>query len=104
MGMRENLEAMLTRGQDNALLRFTLGELCLKADEPEAAAGHLAEALTQKPDYSAAWKLYGRALTAAGRIQDAKAAFEEGIRVAEASGDKQAAKEMRVFLKRLNKL
>lgn len=103
MGMRENLEAMLARGEDNSLLRFTLGDLCLKADEPGLAAEHLAEAVRQQSDYSAAWKLYGRALVAAGRAPEAERAFEEGIRVAEARGDMQAVKEMRVFLKRLQK-
>lgn len=103
MGMRENLEAMLARGEDNSLLRFTLGDLYLKADEPALAAEHLAEAVRQQPDYSAAWKLYGRALVAAGRAQEAERAFADGIRVAEARGDMQAVKEMRVFLKRLQK-
>ncbi len=103
MAIRENLEAMLARGEDNALLRFTLGDLCLKADEPATAAEHLAEAVRQKPDYSAAWKLYGRALVAAGKAQEAEAVFEEGLSVAEARGDMQAVREMQVFLRRLRK-
>jgi predicted Zn-dependent protease len=101
--MRENLEAMLAKGQDNALLRFTLGELCLRDDDVAAAIGHLSKAVEQDPQYSAAWKLYGRALTEAGRRDEALAAYTRGIATAEARGDRQAAKEMRVFLKRLEK-
>lgn len=99
--MRENLEALLAKGQDNALLRFTLGDLCLKAGEAAIASGHLAKAVELDPDYSAAWKLYGRALAEGGRPEDAIAAYGRGIEIAEARGDLQAAKEMRVFLKRL---
>jgi Tfp pilus assembly protein PilF len=100
MGLIENLEGMLARGQDNALLRFSLGGAYLKAGDHDRAVVHLAQAVAHDPQYSAAWKLYGRALADAGRPQDAIAAFDSGIAVAEARGDIQAAKEMRVFRKR----
>ena len=103
MGMIENLEGMLARGQDNALLRFSLGSAYLKAGDNDSAVAHLAQAVAHDPKYSAAWKLYGRALADAGRPQDAIAAFDSGIQVAEAKGDIQAAKEMRVFRKRAEK-
>lgn len=103
MGMIENLEAMLTRGQDNALLRYTLGGEHLKAGDTEAAVRHLAQAVEQDPHYSAAWKLYGKALAASGRDAEAVTVFDRGIAVAEAKGDIQAAKEMKVFRKRAQK-
>ena len=103
MDMRKNLENMLAQGRDNALLRFTLGEICLNADEPAVAAQHLQQAVTQDAEYSAAWKLYGKALAADNQTVTAVNAFNQGIAVAEKRGDNQAAKEMRVFLKRLNK-
>lgn len=103
MVTKKNLEALLDRGQDNALLRFSLGELCLKDGDAEGAAAHLAEAVRQKPDYSAAWKLYGKALQQAGQTNQAKSVFAQGAEVAEQKGDKQAAKEMRVFLRRLER-
>jgi predicted Zn-dependent protease len=103
MIMRENLEALLAKGQDSALLRFSLGDLCLKANEAETAVAHLARAVELDPNYSAAWKLYGRALAEAGRPREASEVYVRGIATAEARGDLQAAKEMRVFLKRLEK-
>lgn len=103
MDMRENLESMLANGRDNALLRFTLGEICLNNDEPDTAAKHLQQALAQDGEYSAAWKLYGKALAASQQTEAAVSAFNQGIAIAERRGDQQAAKEMRVFLKRLNK-
>ena len=103
MAMIENLEAMLARGQDSALLRFSLGSEYLKAEQPEPAIAHLRAAVTQDPGYSAAWKLYGKALTAAGRHGEAIAIYDQGMQVAEARGDIQAVKEMGVFRKRSQK-
>jgi predicted Zn-dependent protease len=99
----DNLEAMLARGQDGALLRYSLGGEYLKLNLPDKAAGHLRQAVSQDPKYSAAWKLLGQALAAAGHKNEAIKAYEDGIKVAEEKGDKQAAKEMTVFLKRLQK-
>lgn len=95
--------AMLERGQDSALLRFSLGNEYLAADEPAEAAIHLQRAVEQDGGYSAAWKLLGKALAAAGDAAEAAAAWREGIAAAETQGDRQAAKEMTVFLKRLER-
>jgi len=103
MGMIDHFEAMLARGQDSALLRYGLGNEYLKSEQYEKAAQHLAEAVSLDPAYSAAWKLYGRALAGAGRSADSVAAFDRGIAIAEEKGDLQAAKEMRVFRKRVEK-
>jgi predicted Zn-dependent protease len=103
MGMIENLEALLARGQDSALLRYSLGNEYLKVGQNEKAIEHLAEAVRQDPGYSAAWKLFGKALIAGGRPLEALDAFDRGIETAEAKGDIQAAKEMRVFRKRAQK-
>ncbi|MGR8918537.1 MAG: tetratricopeptide repeat protein [Gammaproteobacteria bacterium] len=100
--MIERLEQMLRDGQDSAMLRFSLGNAYL-AEEPGHAAEHLARAVELDPAYSAAWKLLGRALADSGRDDEAMDAYRRGIEVAEGRGDMQAAKEMRIFLKRLEK-
>lgn len=96
-------EKMLDRGEDTAMLRFTLGQEYLKRGDADSAVRHLGRAVDMDPDYSSAWKLYGKALAETGDDGAAGEAFEEGIEVAERKGDKQAAKEMRVFLKRLSR-
>ena len=93
---------MLAAGREDALLRFSLGNAYLR-EQPALAARHLARAVELDPEYSAAWKLYGRALSATGRDEDAREAYRRGIAVAERKGDVQAAKEMTVFLRRLEK-
>ncbi len=97
------LEKLLDGPRDGPLLRYSLGSEHLKAGDPASAAARLREAVARDPHYSAAWKLLGKALTAAGDVPAALAAYEMGIEVAEARGDIQAAKEMRVFSKRLQK-
>ncbi|HUW28838.1 MAG TPA: tetratricopeptide repeat protein [Sulfuriferula sp.] len=98
-----SFEKMLAAGKDNALLRFSLGNEYLKAGDPANAANHLKQAVVQDPKYSAAWKLLGRALVESGHPAEALAAYRDGIAVAEAKGDKQAAKEMTVFAHRIEK-
>ncbi len=99
----QKFEEMLAGGKDNALLRFSLGNEYLKIEDPVSAANHLKRAVLLDPKYSAAWKLLGRALAESGRPADALAAYREGIAVAEAKGDKQAAKEMTVYARRIEK-
>jgi Tfp pilus assembly protein PilF len=100
MSIIDNLEAMRARGQDSALLRYSLGNEYLKQEQIDQATEHLAEAVRLDPDYSAAWKLYGKALAQGHRPDKAVEALGHGIEVAERKGDAQAVKEMRVFLKR----
>lgn len=101
--MREGLEKLLASGQDNALLRFGLGNACFKENDFAAAAEHLARAALHNPQYSAAWKLLGKAYAELGNRPEAEAAWQQGMRVAEANGDAQTVKEITVFLKRLRK-
>ena len=98
-----NLEALLLQGKDSALLRFSLGSEYLKLKETWVAVHQLRRATEMDPNYSAAWKLLGKALTDAGVPRDALDAYRRGIEVAERRGDKQAAKEMSVFAQRLAK-
>ncbi len=101
MSRIEAFEKMLASGTDNALLRYSLGNEYLQAADYARAAEHLQQAVTHDPGYSAAWKLLGKALALAGDTDGARHAYERGIVVAEGKGDQQAAKEMRVFLRRL---
>lgn len=101
--MIEKFQAMLDAGQDNAMLRFSLGNALLAEGRAAEAAPHLRVAVEQDPRYSAAWKMLGKALAESGDHAGAVAAFDQGITVAEARGDKQAAKEMQVFRRRAQK-
>jgi Tfp pilus assembly protein PilF len=94
---------MLERGQDTALLRFSLGNEYRTQEDNRSAAIHLEEAVRLDPKYSAAWKLLGKVLTDLNEPSRAAEIYTQGIAVAEKSGDRQAAKEMAVFLRRIVK-
>lgn len=98
-----NLEKMLAQGKDSAMLRFSLGSEHLKLNQPQVAVTHLAKAVEWDANYSAAWKLLGKAHQAAGQLPQALAAWRQGAQVARAKGDVQAAKEMEVFARRIEK-
>jgi len=89
--------------RDGALLRFSLAKALLDADDASAAIDEFRRALDFDPHYSAAWKLLGKAHLADGDRAAAAEAWEHGIEVAGQRGDKQAEKEMTVFLRRLQK-
>ena len=97
----ERLLAQQGGPRDGALLRFSIANALLAdADVPGAIAACRA-AVGFDPAYSAAWKLLGKLLAQDGDTDAAIAAYDTGIAVAHARGDKQAEKEMRVFLRRL---
>jgi len=103
MSLIDNLEKMLADGKDDAMLRFGLGNAYFQDREWRKAAEHLAKALEHDKGYSAAWKLLGRAHMQSGDLDAARRTFEAGIEHAENKGDKQAAKEMQVFRKKIDK-
>ena len=103
MSLAERFEAILAGGDDSARVRFALGAEYLKLGETHQAIRHLREAVSLDPEYSAAWKLLGKAQSDAGLKDDAVDSYRKGIGAATGRGDEQAAREMQVFLKRLQK-
>jgi len=98
-----NLQKLIGTPRDGALLRFSIGNEYLKGGDAHNAQLQLAEAVARDPAYSAAWKLLGKALAETGKLQAALDAYRQGITAAENKGDKQAAKEMTVFARRIEK-
>jgi len=99
----DSLQNLLAQGHDGIILRFGLGQTLLKSGQASEAVLHLKKATELDPDYTAAWKLLGKALVKCEQTDDAIHAFQSGLLVADKKGDIQAAKEIKVFLKRLLK-
>ncbi|MDX1570241.1 MAG: tetratricopeptide repeat protein [Xanthomonadales bacterium] len=99
----ERFEKLLAGGQDSALLRFTLGKGYLELGRTDQALEHLNAAVALQSDYTAAWKLLGKAREAQDDVASAAEAYKRGIEAAQANGDKQLEREMGVFLKRLDR-
>lgn len=94
---------MLESGQDGPLLRYSIGLEYLDRDQPDEAASHLTRCLELDPGYSAAYKALAQAQDSSGQPQACRATLETGIARADEKGDRQAKKEMEVFLRRLEK-
>ncbi|MFO7594072.1 MAG: tetratricopeptide repeat protein [Pseudomonadota bacterium] len=95
---------MLYKGEDNAMLRFGLGNAYFQQHDYHSAITHLEQAVTHDPGYSAAWKLLGKSFIECKDTGKARVALQNGIKAAEKKGDIQAVKEMNVFLKRLDQV
>lgn len=98
MTIIDNLEKMLAAGRDDAMLRFGLGSAYFNDSQFEAAIPHLEICLQHDENYTAAYKLLGKAWFQLGKFDQAIAVFEVGLPLASGSGDKQSQKEMEVFL------
>ena len=99
----DTFEKLLAKGPDSAMLRYSLGSAYMQQSEYKTSIEHFLKALEFDDQYSAAWKLLGRCYLESGDFALAIDACEKGIVVADEKGDKQAAKEMNVFLKRAKK-
>ncbi|HMM56030.1 MAG: tetratricopeptide repeat protein [Xanthomonadales bacterium PRO7] len=96
-----SLRAQCGGPRDGALLRATLANALLAGNDTASAIAELRRALEFDPDYSAAWKQLGKILIESGDSVAAIDAYQHGIAAAQRRGDKQAEKEMTVFLRRL---
>jgi hypothetical protein len=65
--------------------------------------GHWRQTVEQNPAYSAAWKLPGQAFVQTAAVERATEVYRLGIDAAVGQEDMPAAREMTVFLKRLDK-
>jgi Flp pilus assembly protein TadD len=101
--MISSLEKLLGTPRDGALLRYSLGLEHAKAGDGEKAVQFFRDAVARDPLYSAAWTALGRALQAAGRDAEALESYRKGVEAAREKGDRQAEKEMTVFMRRLEK-
>ena len=103
MSLIENLENMLSSGNDSTMLRFGLGSAYFNEKSFEKAIPHLQRCIELDNSYSAAYKLLGRAQMHLNLMDQAKVTLEEGLLQATLKGDKQTEREITTFLKKLEK-
>jgi len=99
----ENFERLIASGRDDALVRYSLGVACAKAGKRHEAIEQFRLAIERNAHYSAPYKALGKELAEDLNFPAAIETYQQGILVAERAGDKQSAKEMQVFLRRLEK-
>jgi Tfp pilus assembly protein PilF len=103
MAITDNLEKMLAAGRDSAMLRFGLGSAYFNQRQFVEATEHLRACIEQDSNYTAAYKLLGRALMKTKQPELAQQIFERGLPVAQAQGDKQTEREINAFLTKLSR-
>ncbi len=94
---------LLERDPQNPMVLYSLGNELFKEERYEEARIHLQRAVENKPDYSVAYRMLGRAHYELHEDTDARAVFLKGREVAGENGDLQTVKEIDVFLRRLQK-
>ncbi len=97
----DQLLKMIGTDRDSAMLRLTLSRVLAAQGDTVQARAHLEAAVGMDPGYTAAWKELGRLRLQEDDAAGAAEAWRRGIEQARENGDKQAEKEMTVFLRRL---
>ena len=98
-----SLKSLLGGPRDSALLRMTLANALLSEGLESEAELQLVEAIGMDGAYTAAWKQLGKVCLSLENKDGAREAWQAGIDAAIKNGDKQAEKEMTVFIKRLDR-
>ena len=99
----EMFRKLLRRDEKNPMVLYSLGNELFKEGNYVEARDHLKRAVEQKPDYSVAYRMLGRAHYELGENAEARSVFGRGRGVAETNGDLQTVKEIDVFSRRLEK-
>ena len=94
---------LLQRDPTNPMVLYSLGNELLKEGRYGEARDHLRRAVANKPDYSVAYRMLGRAHYELHENAEARGIFLKGREVAQGNGDLQTVKEIDVFLRRLQK-
>jgi predicted Zn-dependent protease len=94
---------LLQRDPNNPMVLYSLGNELFKEGRYGEARDHLQRAVENKPDYSVAYRMLGRAHYELHEDVEAKRIFLKGKEVALENGDLQTVKEIDVFLRRLQK-
>lgn len=99
----DRLEKMLESGNDNLLLRFSLGKAYADMESYDQAISHLEQAIIFDPMHSSSWFWLGRAYYEHGKLDQAEEILNKAVQVASEKGDIQTTKMAQVFLRRVAK-
>jgi predicted Zn-dependent protease len=94
---------LLERDPKNPMVLYSLGNELFKEGRYGEARDHLQHAVENKPDYSVAYRMLGRAHYELQEDTEARNTFLKGKEVAQENGDLQTVREIDVFLRRLQK-
>lgn len=98
----ETLQSMIDQDPRNTFARYGLAMEYKNAGDFEAAAEAFSALLEIEPKYSAAYFHGGQSLEKAGRLDEARAMYRQGVEVTVSTGDDHARAEMQGALDMLS--
>ena len=99
----ETFRKLLEKDPENPMILCSLGIELFKEGRYLEARDLLQRAVENKPDYSVAYRVLGRAHFELHENSEARSVFLNGKEVAQKNGDLQTVKEIDVFMRRLEK-
>ena len=93
---------VLKSDPNDPMVYFGLGQEYMREGKLIEAIEAFENAVRLNPYYSAAYRFLGESLERMDQPSKAKAIYEKGIPIADKQGDLEAAKAMKVFLKRVS--
>lgn len=99
---RQTLEKFVEKNPLDAFARYGLAMECLKEGDVTAAETHFKQLLSDHADYVATYYQFGRMLTLANRIAEAREIFSTGIVRAAQTGEEHARQELQAALDELS--
>ncbi len=94
----EVLRAMVAQNPGDAFARYGLAMEYVKSGNLEQAVTEFRALLEHNPNYAAGYFHGGQALEKLGRVEDARAMYEQGIQVTSRTGDAHARSELQAAL------
>ncbi|MBM3215483.1 tetratricopeptide repeat protein [Candidatus Poribacteria bacterium] len=95
MTMEANLREFLRTHPDDPMVLVSLGTICLRDRRLQEARDLLEHAVASDPAYMAAYPLLGECWEGLGDAERARSAYSEALMLAERTGDRTMAAEMR---------
>jgi tetratricopeptide (TPR) repeat protein len=92
------LRGMVASNPTDSFARYGLAMECVKSGNLQEAVDEFTTLLEANPRYPAAYFHGGQALEKLGRIEDARALYEKGIRVTTEMGDHHTRSELQAAL------
>lgn len=99
---RQTLEKFVEKNPLDAFARYGLAMECIKEGDVAAAETHFKQLLSDHASYVAAYYQFGRMLTLANRIAEAREIFSTGIARAMQAGEEHARQELQAALDELS--
>ena len=90
----EILKSLLEQNPQDSFARYGLAMEYAKAGDLEQAVSEFRAVLAGNGDYSYAYFHGGQTLEKLGRVEEARAMYEEGIAAAARTGDRKGASEL----------